>query len=255
MKRLLMVCFFVGLLLQASVPIPVGFFKQPSSGTTTISPTDIPDLGAWWKADSITGLSNNDPVSTWNDNKGSNNLTGSGTSRPLWLSNASGGMPGVKFDGVNDEMSMASTLTLTLNTWTVVAVLIGNSGGMQWGASSGNMQWQSSPQLVLFNGSDSALIISDAFSSATNLTAVFSQQALVSGGNHCFFWENLTARGDKNPTTGNNFTFNRMGRWSGATAWGTQTFCELLVYNRAITGTERTNLYNNYLKPRYSALP
>lgn len=60
-----------------------------------------------WRAKSITGLSDNDPVTTWNDLVGSAHLTSSGSSRPTYKANA--GDPYLEFDGVDDVMSATVT--------------------------------------------------------------------------------------------------------------------------------------------------
>lgn len=64
------------------------------------------ELLQWLKADAITGLSNNDPVSLWLDSSlNARNMTGSGTARPLYLTNQINGLPAIDFDGSNDLLS------------------------------------------------------------------------------------------------------------------------------------------------------
>jgi hypothetical protein len=220
-------------------------------------PQNLANFGAWWNAGFIAGPpTNNAPVSAWNDANGANNLTSTLTTRPLYLTNVSGANPnpGVSFDGVNDEMTMASTLTLVVTNWTVVTVLISAQGGMQFGANAGSMQWQNAPTtLVLFNGT---LFTSDAFTSSTNAIYVSRvRHAQIAGVNHLQYFENQTARGDTAPSTALNFAFDRMGRWSGATVFSASTFLEILVYNRPLDNAEMFNIYNKYLRVKYTTLP
>jgi len=235
--------------VRGTVPLPIGFWKPVASGAGGINPNSFSNLGAWWKADAIGGLANNDPVSTWNDSNGSNHLSGSGATRPLWLSNASGGMPGVKFDGGNDELSMASLLTLTSGGgWTIITVFIANGGGMQFGSSLTSNYWfWTYPTLVLNNAGGNPA--SSAFStSSANLLV-----ATVRGSTT--FRENKTAISSTGVASGFDYNFNRMGRWSGGTAWGAETFCEIIIYNRSLADAECDSLYDGYLKPKYAVLP
>lgn len=64
------------------------------------------ELLQWLKADAITGLSDTDPVTTWIDSSpNSRDVAGSGTARPLYLSNQINALPAVNFDGSNDVLS------------------------------------------------------------------------------------------------------------------------------------------------------
>lgn len=70
------------------------------------APSDISGLKIWLKADAgLSGLSDNDPVSTWADQSGtSHDFTGSSTTRPLYKTGIQNGLPGVKFDGSDDYL-------------------------------------------------------------------------------------------------------------------------------------------------------
>ena len=61
-----------------------------------------------WCPRLLTGLANNDPISTLTDSgTGAKNFTASGTARPLYITNAVDGHAVARFDGVNDVMSQA----------------------------------------------------------------------------------------------------------------------------------------------------
>jgi hypothetical protein len=65
-------------------------------------PSDLTNLIAWYKADAISGLSNNDPVSTWSDSSTSGwNATASSGSRPTYITAAQNSLPIVRFSGSN----------------------------------------------------------------------------------------------------------------------------------------------------------
>lgn len=91
----------------------------------TFSPSQIPGLGLWLDASAITGLGDGDAISTWNDLSGAGrNATGSGAARPVYKTNIVNSKPVVRFDGVDDVMSLAA-LSLTNNVpgLTIIAVV------------------------------------------------------------------------------------------------------------------------------------
>ena len=63
---------------------------------------------AQWSADSITGLVNGDPVSTWTDSVSGIAAAGSLTARPTYVTNVMGSKPSVRFDGINDILTIAA---------------------------------------------------------------------------------------------------------------------------------------------------
>lgn len=90
------------LLLGAGAPAAAGF-----------SPADLSGLAVWFKADAITGLSDNDPVSTWNDSSGnSRNATQTGTLRPTYQTAEQNGLPIVRSDGSDDYLNTATFTTV-----------------------------------------------------------------------------------------------------------------------------------------------
>lgn len=79
--------------------------------TSPFVPTDLANLRLWLEADQITGLADNDPVDTWNDESGNGyDATITLTKRPLYIASAVNSLPAVRFDGSNDTMGN-STMT------------------------------------------------------------------------------------------------------------------------------------------------
>jgi len=62
---------------------------------------------AWFKADAITGLVDNDPVASWANlgSSGAAATNGTGAQRPLYKTNILDGKPVVRFDGSNDILT------------------------------------------------------------------------------------------------------------------------------------------------------
>ena len=84
------------------------------------------DAGAVFVVDSryITGLSDGNAVSTWNDrSRNGNNATQATASwQPTYQTAEQGGQPLVKFDGSNDVLSTAAVVTTVTNNWALFSV-------------------------------------------------------------------------------------------------------------------------------------
>jgi hypothetical protein len=73
------------------------------------TPDNLSNVVAWYDAAAITGLSNNDPVSTWADLSSSGwNASSSNGNRPTYITNAQNSLPIVRFSGSN-HLNLGST--------------------------------------------------------------------------------------------------------------------------------------------------
>jgi len=93
---------------------------------TTFSPSQISGLIVWLDASQISGLNNNDPVTTWTDLSGNgNNATqATGSQKPTYKTSELNGRPVVLFDGVDDKLATAafsSALAQPASIYTVVS--------------------------------------------------------------------------------------------------------------------------------------
>lgn len=77
-----------------------------AAGGGSVAPDTPSGLKFWLKADAIIGLSDNDPVGTWEDSSTSNNdFTQSNASKkPLYKTNQKNGLPVVRFDNSDDGL-------------------------------------------------------------------------------------------------------------------------------------------------------
>ncbi len=91
--------------------VPVSSMKSAAGG-----------LKFWLKADAITGLSSGSAVLSWPDSSGFGNSASQATAnqQPLWIANALGGQPVVRFDGLNDTLNLASQITTARSVFIVV---------------------------------------------------------------------------------------------------------------------------------------
>lgn len=80
------------------------------SAVAAFSPTNVSGLIVWLKADSITSLSDADPVVTWTDSSSNAYAFTQGTpgSRPTYKVNIVNGKPVVRFDGTDDYLRVAT---------------------------------------------------------------------------------------------------------------------------------------------------
>lgn len=88
---------------------------------SSFSPTDLASLKRWLDASQLS-LSNNDPVSTWDDQSGqANDVTQTGSARPTFQTNITNGLPGVYFSAASTQsMSGSAVSTGTAVTWWIV---------------------------------------------------------------------------------------------------------------------------------------
>lgn len=84
------------------------------SGSVVPDPPSLPESGLQLQLESllISGLADNDPVDSWDDDENSISATGSGDSRPLYIADAGEGVPAVRFDGVDDFLSMGNPFSI-----------------------------------------------------------------------------------------------------------------------------------------------
>ncbi len=101
MKKIIFSCLFsLSSLLVIAQTGPAGI-----GNSTTID--------AWLDASSISGLNNNDPVSSWADISGNNNDAVQATSinQPIYLTNQVNALPAINFDGTNDFLDFNTNIT------------------------------------------------------------------------------------------------------------------------------------------------
>lgn len=110
--------------IQSPQAGPVGF--RLSSG---FKPSQIPGLRIWQDAAQIAGLNDGDAVSSWADSSG-NGLAltqATGTKQPLYKTGIFGSQPAVLFDGVDDELVIASH-SFSMTAGTLFAVYKATTG-------------------------------------------------------------------------------------------------------------------------------
>lgn len=96
-------------------------------GSQRVPPLLSGTLANWW-ADDLT-LAGGDPVSSWVDRANGVTLANTSTARPTFRAAHIGGRPAVDFDGSNDVLSVANTLTSGSSGCVTAVVLIDTATG------------------------------------------------------------------------------------------------------------------------------
>jgi hypothetical protein len=108
---------------------PPTWLYFPATGAppaAPFAPGDISNLVVWLDADD-TAFSNSDPVDAWtNKGSGGNTAQSDSAKRPVFTTNILNSKPGVRFDGSNDCLQIAS---LALNTYITVFLVAKTTTG------------------------------------------------------------------------------------------------------------------------------
>lgn len=207
-------------------------------------------LSLWLRADSIAGLADGAAVATWNDDSGNANHASQATAgnRPLYKTNIRNGLPAVRFDGVNDYLTLTSNLIVGPATVLIVfskslhttgykallsaqkiAVFAAISASANWGSYTDAEQ-------------DSSYLVGTSPSLATVVFTAANNVDLLTNGNALV-----------NRTSGSSFPA-RSSTGIGADATGVQFFGgdihEILAYDSAL-GTTTTDAARAYLSAKW----
>lgn len=198
-----------------------------ASSMAIITPTDIPGLKIWLKADAIGGLSNGDPVGTWADQSGNGNdfTQATGGLQPLWETNQLNGLPIVRFDGIDDVLH--TTAPTGDGAWTCFLVIKSVDNSAEY----------------IFEVGDGTHAIIQGF--AGPIIEYFDTPRTTVGNISTSAFQVITI------AVGNTVT----GLWAlGGTyfgsSWWPGDMAELLLYNSALSAGDQSKL-QRYLKVKY----
>ena len=111
-------------MLAHRVMMGVAKGKAPNELSTTVF--------RWYKASQITGLSDGDPVSQWDDESANADhaVQATGANQPIYKTGILNGHPVVRFDGSNDYLTLSNILDATSAVAHFFAVAIHNGTGI-----------------------------------------------------------------------------------------------------------------------------
>ncbi len=250
-------CGVAPAIVRSSVPIPIGFWKPPAAAGASYDPNyplSILTVGAWWKADSFSGLADADPIGgtgkEWVDSSGSGHtLTQTNaTFRPTYRTGVMNGLPIIRF--ATQYLDLASW-TITDNPSSLCIVLVGTCNSVAsyvlTKTASGWPQFLNegaSNKLTIWDGTTYSQ--SDVFSSAPTTPRMMTWQVASSP-----YYENATSRGNSTAGGGLNYTVHVFGGYLVTPAYYNGDIAECIVWQRALSSTEIGNLYTLYCKPKW----
>jgi hypothetical protein len=217
-------------------------FLARAANTAFIPPSSA-NLKFWLKPESLSALSNNDPVSTWPDSSGnSHDVTAAGGVRPLYKTNQLNGMAGVAFDGIDDFLFNAnSPQASTVYTMFMVLKFTSASGTevpFRIGESAGYGMYKSSGTRTVLHRLVADCADGSATTSAEYWSAVRTSAPLLS------FFVNGGSQSVTNSTSNvlapEAATY--VGRFSGAGLYFAGTLFEILCYNTNLGTTDRQTI-------------
>jgi hypothetical protein len=217
------------------------------------SPTDVTNLQAWYKADSITPVADSTPITTWADSSGNGFTASAGGGTPVYLNNAVNGLPTLNAGGgewytvnVPSDPS-ACTMFMVYNpliNGANVHAFFGstNDGGLEWRTNEGVPELIKQFQAVIGSGT----------TGVTTAAWRIQTVSFTNTSNYAFYL-NGTANGSGTHSvtlaTGGTSKIIR-GSLSGPEPYA-GNFAELIIYNRVLTTGERATVHT-YLQDKYA---
>lgn len=210
----------------------------------------------WVRADSLSALSDGDPVGTWPDLSASpNNFNASGSARPTYKTNVLNGHPVVRFAGNPQTMKTANATSPTVSQpYTLVVV----------GRASGNNQAYIAP----FSGVGGVYV--HRISSDNHFTWYFAGSAWIGGVigssvDESNVWASMIVANGSASTMRINGRSIATGNAPGSSALGGFTLgscvdlggywlvgdiAEVILFSSVLSSDDQWNI-NNYLRGRY----
>ena len=231
----------------------VRFRPTTASGASAPhSPSDFGGLKVWYDAKKITGLADNDPVTTWKDASGNaSHATGAGATRPTYK--ATGGpnsLPTVRFDGTqyleNTDASVASPST----SFVVMKARVTTSLMTVWdGIGSANrhtVQITAGNLVSLYAGTTAA----DSTGTVVDNTPVIIT-ALHKNGNSDVWLNGVDAFSSNTAIGSDTMTGVTLGAREDRGVKLDGDITELIIFNRELSARERKAV-QYYLRNKYS---
>jgi hypothetical protein len=222
-----------------------------TTDAASISPDDISGLWSWLKADAIGGLSDGDPITTWQDSSAANHdATASGGNRPVYKTNILNSLPVARLTRASSQFFALPDMS-ALTEGEIFIVVKANA------ESPSNSLWligsDSAEMLYPFSGDSK---IYDQFGTTARKTVDDPTPALTSFRIYSVYsasgdWQAYLDGVSLFSTGTNTVGFNA----SPLLGWGGTDFldgdiAEVIIYDHKITGTERTNIVT-YLQTKY----
>ncbi len=205
----------------------------------------IAGYSLWLKARGITGLADGASVSTWSPS-GTSTISAiqSLSLRPLYKTGVINSLPVVRFDGVNDMMSLSSSLVLTSYTVFYVAKVVGASQYILGGDSGTYLPGLSSITNPTFNYNGSTSQVATHTSSSFQIIT-----ARRNAASHSYFVNGTSVGTSGNSNTATTILY--LGARNSTDCISSADIAEIIVFPSAITGTDRLSV-EAFLNGKYA---
>lgn len=230
-----------------------------SGGGTGVSLPVTANVQAWFRADAGTFTDTNfatpttadgDVVGGWQDQGplGVNVTQGTGSRKPLWILNAQNNLPAVRFDGVNDFMTVVFAAVVAQQTNYYLVAKMTSTTGMFFSSSV-----ESDPnrqRLMKFTGPVWLFGAGSNISGGTPDTNLHQLTMIFAGASSVLYVDGVST------LVGNPSSGGQAGLTFGASAGGGSLVAaldlfELIMYRGTQTTAERLAI-QNYLKARWA---
>lgn len=253
---------------RLSLGLGVQTIRKVGGGAAPFSPTDLSGLSLWLKADAGVTLSGAN-VTAWADQSGNgNNASANSGEEPTFISSFSNSKPAIEFNGTTQIIQIADANSLDFLTTSSFIVLkyIGQGTGNNIvyfkNANAGSPEDPAMYGLVGANGDnlvsfsvnvggwsdyETSIFITNAVPKILSMTLDGTNQNVYSNGslsNNFSIVGNIATSTGTLQIGGYNQSFNASEYFYGQIA-------EVIMYNRAVTGTERQQV-EAYLNTKYA---
>ena len=206
-----------------------------AAGSGGFDPASITGLVGWYDASAITGLSDTDPVGTWEDGSSAANdaVQAIAAGMPTYRTNIQNGLPAVSFDGGD---SLICAVDPGANDFTVFAVIDPGGTGDRTviGATVANrLQWRvqgsSGKMQVLLQGSSNRGVSTSVVPVGFSLVSIVSTGAFYLNGAADGSWTTVSFTADAQTYIGRQATGEYFNGY----------IAELLKYHAVLSTTDR----------------
>lgn len=220
--------------------------------STAAQPDTISNLALWLKADAITGLNNNDAVTTWEDSSSTNRDAAQSTAslKPLYKTNQINSLPAISWDNVDDYLEFSA---LTASTYDVFFVykrgvtgsdidpFIGSNNGVTLIRQTSNGQsWDTQGDNSGYKAFTTSFTSDDGNWHIANFNFTSNTFNLRLDGKYRA----------SNTATNSTYTFKRIGATGTAGDIWSGLFAEVIVYSQRLTEAQRLQV-EKYLADKY----
>lgn len=171
-----------------SAPVVATPAEADPGGGGALTPDQIPNLHAWWKADTITGAADGDTLSTWPDSSGHGRdavFNNDASTKPSYATAQVNSLPVVRFANGRFFMTSASSSLTAVTILAVVRPTISGGGhdiygggaydGLSFSLVDGHITWRLMGDLTIGAGAGSVgtvgfSVVAGSFSAAGSWT-------------------------------------------------------------------------------------